>query len=116
MVSEWSLVRSSRRRVGAGCKVHAAATVIDSPTGDQHFDRLCRLRRWISVVRAAVAASLPVYMVPTVWVGIDDVVLNSAGKLDQALPEPDFGSVGQVRRAREPGRVVGDSVRRRARR
>ena len=75
--------------------VHAAATVIDSPTGDQHLiGYVSPASVDIEVVRAAVAASLPVYMVPTVWVGIDDVVLNSAGKLDRkALPEPDFGSV-----------------------
>ena len=85
--------------------VHAAATVIDSPTGDQHLiGCVSPASVDIEVVRAAVAASLPVHMVPTVWVGIDDVVLNSAGKLDRkALPEPDFGSVeAEYARAREP--------------
>ncbi|MBD0024578.1 non-ribosomal peptide synthetase, partial [Gordonia sp. (in: high G+C Gram-positive bacteria)] len=75
--------------------VHAAATVLESATGDQHLiGYVSPASVDTEAVRASVAQSLPVYMVPTVWVGIDDVTLNSAGKLDRkALPAPDFETV-----------------------
>ena len=45
----------------------------------------------VDVVKAAVAQSLPSYMVPTVWTVVDEFVFNTAGKLDRkALPAPDF--------------------------
>ncbi|QHN36337.1 amino acid adenylation domain-containing protein [Gordonia pseudamarae] len=75
--------------------VHAAATVLETTSGEQHLvGYVSPASVDTEMVRAAVVSALPVYMVPTVWVGIDDVVLNSAGKLDRkALPAPDFASV-----------------------
>ncbi|WP_062393759.1 non-ribosomal peptide synthetase [Gordonia phthalatica] len=84
---------------GAPGVVHAAATVADGPGGSQH------LVGYVSgagedvdldAVQAAAREALPGYMVPTVWMVLDDIALNSAGKLDRrALPEPDFGAVSE---------------------
>ncbi|MDL9937936.1 non-ribosomal peptide synthase/polyketide synthase, partial [Gordonia sp. ABSL1-1] len=77
--------------------VHAAATVLEAPHGGQHLVGYVAGAGGGSVdleaVKAASAASLPEYMRPTVWMVLDDVVLNSAGKLDRkALPAPEFGT------------------------
>ena len=38
--------------------------------------------------------TLPTYMVPTVWVVVEEFVFNTAGKLDRrALPAPDFSAL-----------------------
>ncbi|GAB08435.1 putative non-ribosomal peptide synthetase [Gordonia araii NBRC 100433] len=78
--------------------VHAAATVVPGPGGTEHLVGYVSSAGGPAVdteaVKASVAASLPSYMVPTVWVALDDVVLNTAGKLDRnALPAPDFETV-----------------------
>ncbi|QKT08192.1 amino acid adenylation domain-containing protein [Gordonia sp. X0973] len=75
--------------------VHAAATVVAGPGGTEHLVGYVSAAGGpevdVASVKAAVGAVLPSYMVPTVWVPLDDVVLNSAGKLDRkALPAPDF--------------------------
>ncbi|MFW0788916.1 amino acid adenylation domain-containing protein [Gordonia sp. CPCC 205333] len=72
--------------------VHAAATVATDPSGGQQLvGYVSPSTVDVEAVRAATARSLPVYMVPSVWVAFDDVTLNSAGKLDRrALPEPVF--------------------------
>ncbi|MFZ1910736.1 MAG: amino acid adenylation domain-containing protein, partial [Propionicimonas sp.] len=48
----------------------------------------------LDVVKSAAGAVLPSYMVPTVWMVLDDIALNTAGKLDRkALPAPEFGGL-----------------------
>ncbi|MCB1293515.1 MAG: amino acid adenylation domain-containing protein, partial [Gordonia sp.] len=78
--------------------VHAAATVADGPGGSQHLVGYLSggpgRRPDVETVKSLAEQSLPVYMVPTVWVVLDDITLNSAGKLDRkALPEPDFADI-----------------------
>ena len=74
--------------------VHAAATVVEGPGGSQHLVIMSSAggpALDVDVVKAAVAQSLPSYMVPTVWTVVDEFVFNTAGKLDRkALPAPDF--------------------------
>ncbi|MCH5644318.1 amino acid adenylation domain-containing protein [Gordonia sp. ABSL49_1] len=77
--------------------VHAAATVVEGPGGSQHLVGYLaggRTALDLDAVMAAAGQALPGYMVPTVWTVLDDIALNSAGKLDRkALPAPDFSSV-----------------------
>ena len=77
--------------------VHAAVTVAATDSGAEHLVAyLSPASVDVNVVKAAVAQALPSYMVPTVWMLINDVPLNSAGKLDRkALPAPDFGAVSE---------------------
>ncbi|GAB08434.1 putative non-ribosomal peptide synthetase [Gordonia araii NBRC 100433] len=75
--------------------VHAAATVASAPTGAEHLVAYLSGHSDIDLdeAKSSVAQALPEYMVPTVWQVLDEVTLNSAGKLDRrALPEPDFAS------------------------
>ncbi|MGB3697055.1 MAG: amino acid adenylation domain-containing protein, partial [Gordonia sp. (in: high G+C Gram-positive bacteria)] len=77
--------------------VHAAATVVDGPGGSQHLVGYLSGGAEdidLDAVRAVAADALPGYMVPTVWTVLEDIALNSAGKLDRkALPAPDFAAV-----------------------
>ncbi|HNP58323.1 MAG TPA: amino acid adenylation domain-containing protein [Gordonia sp. (in: high G+C Gram-positive bacteria)] len=80
--------------------VHAAATVADGPGGSQHLVGYLSSGGAgvdLETVKASVAQALPPYMVPTVWMVVDEFVLNSAGKLDRkALPEPDFAALDEA--------------------
>ncbi|UQE74423.1 non-ribosomal peptide synthase/polyketide synthase [Gordonia sp. PP30] len=72
--------------------VHAAAVVAEAPAGGQVLvGYVAPASADLDAVKASVSAALPEYMVPTIWMRLDEVVLSSAGKLDRrALPEPDF--------------------------
>ena len=72
--------------------VHAAATVATSDTGAESLvGYLAPAAVDLDAVKAAAAAALPAYMVPTVWVLLETVPFNSSGKLDRrALPAPDL--------------------------
>ncbi|MFT4199145.1 amino acid adenylation domain-containing protein, partial [Gordonia sp. (in: high G+C Gram-positive bacteria)] len=75
--------------------VHAAATVATAPGGGEFLvGYLAPADVDVDEVAAVVAARVPEYMRPSVWMRLDDVVLGSAGKLDRkALPAPDFSSL-----------------------
>nr|WP_261978016.1 non-ribosomal peptide synthetase [Gordonia sp. NB41Y] len=75
--------------------VHTAATVATAPGGGEHLVGYVSAATGTEIdldaVRATVAAALPEYMRPTVWMPVDHLALNTAGKIDRkALPEPVF--------------------------
>ncbi|QKT08193.1 non-ribosomal peptide synthase/polyketide synthase [Gordonia sp. X0973] len=74
--------------------VHAAATVATASSGAEHLVAyLAGHDIDIETAGSVVEQALPAYMVPTVWQVLDDVRLNTAGKLDRrALPAPDFSA------------------------
>ncbi|HMS77769.1 non-ribosomal peptide synthetase, partial [Gordonia sp. (in: high G+C Gram-positive bacteria)] len=73
--------------------VHAAATVVKTVAGAEHLvGYLAPAGVDADAVKNFAAQKLPEYMVPTSWVLLEEVPLNSAGKLDRrALPAPVFG-------------------------
>ncbi|WP_415047037.1 amino acid adenylation domain-containing protein [Gordonia sp. (in: high G+C Gram-positive bacteria)] len=78
--------------------VHTAVTVASSPDGGEHsVGYVCAgpgESLDVEAVKVSVAGALPGYMVPTVWMVVDDIALNTAGKIDRkALPVPEFGSL-----------------------
>ncbi|WOC13045.1 amino acid adenylation domain-containing protein [Gordonia sp. MP11Mi] len=82
---------------GIDSVMHAAATVATAPGGGEHLVAYVAGVPGEGVdlddVRAQVARSLPEYMRPTVWTVVDEIVLNTAGKIDRkALPTPDFAT------------------------
>ncbi|MCK0438393.1 amino acid adenylation domain-containing protein [Gordonia alkaliphila] len=79
---------------GAPGVVHAAATVAQASTGGEFLvGYVSPASVDLDSVKEHVAAVLPEYMRPSVWTLLDEVTLNSAGKLDRrALPEPDLSS------------------------
>ncbi|MEZ5210151.1 non-ribosomal peptide synthase/polyketide synthase [Gordonia sp. (in: high G+C Gram-positive bacteria)] len=78
---------------GAPGVVKAAASVAEAPGGAEHLIAYVSPASVdVDKVKATVAGALPSYMVPSVWMVLDDIGLNSAGKVDRrALPTPDFG-------------------------
>ncbi len=79
---------------GAPGVVHAAATVAVAPAGGEFLvGYVSPVSVDLDAVKGHVAAVLPEYMRPSVWMLLDEVALNSAGKLDRrALPAPDLSS------------------------
>ncbi|WP_454165032.1 non-ribosomal peptide synthase/polyketide synthase [Gordonia iterans] len=74
--------------------VHAAARVVGGPAGDQLVGYVAPASVDTGAVAGELARRLPGYMVPTVWVALDEMPLNTAGKVDRrALPEPEFEAV-----------------------
>ncbi len=74
--------------------VHAAARVAAGPAGDQLVGYVAPASVDTGAVAGELARRLPGYMVPTVWVALDEMPLNTAGKVDRrALPEPEFEAV-----------------------
>ncbi|WP_344786239.1 amino acid adenylation domain-containing protein, partial [Gordonia caeni] len=81
---------------GAPGVVHTAVTVAQSPDGGEHLVAYLAAGPGetldLSAVTESATNALPRYMVPTVWMLVDDIALNTAGKIDRkALPEPEFG-------------------------
>ena len=78
--------------------VYAVATVAEGPGGSQHVVGYVSSAGGpavdLEVVKTAVGQSLPTYMVPTVWVVVEEFVRSRTGKLDRrALPAPDFSAL-----------------------
>jgi amino acid adenylation domain-containing protein/FkbH-like protein len=63
--------------------VQATASVEPGPTGDTLVAWVSPARQDQSALRAALAASLPPYMVPERWVCLEQLPLTTSGKLDQ---------------------------------
>ncbi|WP_217997249.1 amino acid adenylation domain-containing protein [Gordonia paraffinivorans] len=92
---------------GAPGVVHAAARVVSGPAGDQLVGYVAPASVDVDVVRASVAGSLPEYMRPSVWVVLEEMPLNSAGKVDRrSLPDPELGVAEYVAPGSETEEVV----------
>ena len=74
--------------------VHVAATVASAPNGTDHLVAYVAPSSVdLDEAKDVVAQRLPEYMRPTVWILLDDLTLNSAGKIDRrSLPIPEFGT------------------------
>ncbi|NED68266.1 amino acid adenylation domain-containing protein, partial [Streptomyces sp. SID10244] len=71
--------------------VHAVATVATAPGGGEHLVAYLAGAPGavldLGSIRTVVDTALPEYMRPTAWTVLDELPLNSAGKLDRkALP------------------------------
>ncbi|AZZ81208.1 non-ribosomal peptide synthetase [Gordonia alkanivorans] len=72
--------------------VHAAATVARAGADDQLVAYVAPATVDLDLVRAAVTRALPEYMRPTVWMPLERMPLNSAGKVARReLPLPEVG-------------------------
>ena len=72
--------------------VHVAATVARAGADDQLVAYVAPETVDLDEVRAAVARALPEYMRPTVWMPLERMPLNSAGKVARReLPAPELG-------------------------
>ncbi len=69
--------------------VHAAATVVATPAGESLVGYLAPDTLDLDAVKATVTRTLPEFMRPTIWVLIDQMPLNAAGKISRReLPAP----------------------------
>ncbi|MBM7365733.1 non-ribosomal peptide synthetase [Gordonia hydrophobica] len=76
---------------------HAAARVVAGPAGDQLVGYAAPATVDLTTVQESIAAELAEYMRPTVWVLLDEMPLNAAGKVDRrALPDPEFEAAEYV--------------------
>ncbi|WP_424323586.1 amino acid adenylation domain-containing protein [Gordonia sp. (in: high G+C Gram-positive bacteria)] len=82
--------------------VHAAAAVAKLAAGDQLVAYLAPRGIDLDAAKAAVATALPEYMRPTVWMVLDSMPLNTAGKVARRqLPAPEITAARYL--APEPG-------------
>ncbi|MGB3301963.1 MAG: amino acid adenylation domain-containing protein [Gordonia sp. (in: high G+C Gram-positive bacteria)] len=89
--------------------VHAAAGLARFPSGDQLVGYLAPEHVDLAVAREAVAAALPEYMRPTLWVALAEMPLNSAGKADRrALPIPTLPDIEYIAPAGRIEELVAD--------
>ena len=74
--------------------VHAAAAVVRSESGAQHLvGYLAPADVSVDSVKSHAVQLLPEFMVPEVWLPIDEWPTNAAGKTDRsALPSPDLSA------------------------
>uniref|UniRef100_UPI0035E3D90D non-ribosomal peptide synthetase n=2 Tax=Gordonia paraffinivorans TaxID=175628 RepID=UPI0035E3D90D len=75
--------------------VHTVVTVAKATDGGEHLVAYVAAAAGevldLDAVKAATVASLPEYMRPTVWMPVEEMPLNTAGKIDRkALPAPVF--------------------------
>ncbi|WP_279107618.1 AMP-binding protein, partial [Gordonia paraffinivorans] len=74
---------------------HAAAAVVESSGGQHLVGYFAPSGVDLDTVRESVGAALPAYMHPSVWVPLESMPLNTAGKVDRkALPAPVIESAG----------------------
>ena len=91
---------------------YAVVTVAAAPGGAEHLVAYLAGTGGVAVdldrVKRKADESLPGYMVPTVWTVLDDIKLNSAGKLERtSLPAPDFTAEDHTHVAPEsPAEIV----------
>ncbi|MFE0751294.1 amino acid adenylation domain-containing protein [Gordonia sp. NPDC058843] len=72
------------------------ASVLELPAGQQLVAHVTGTVVDVDVLRET-AEKLPAYMRPTSWVVLDELPLNTAGKVDRkALPAPDLVSAGRA--------------------
>ena len=89
--------------------VHAAARVVAGPGGDQLVGYVAPATVDVDSVRASLATSLAEYMRPTAWVLLDEMPLNSAGKVDRrSLPEPELEAAEYVAPQTDAERAIAD--------
>ncbi|MCF8568746.1 amino acid adenylation domain-containing protein [Gordonia sp. HY002] len=77
--------------------VHTSVTVAQAPDGGEHLVAYVAGAPGelldLDAIRSAIATPLPEYMRPTVWMPLDEIPLNSAGKIDRkSLPAPEFSA------------------------
>ncbi|GED99905.1 hypothetical protein nbrc107696_03520 [Gordonia spumicola] len=98
---------------GAPGVVHAAATVASAPGGGEHLVGYVSGTPGhpvdLDLVKAEATRALPGYMVPTVWMVLEDIALNTAGKIDRkSLPAPEFTAAERVAPASDAEQAVAD--------
>ncbi|MDL9937935.1 amino acid adenylation domain-containing protein [Gordonia sp. ABSL1-1] len=87
--------------------VHVAATVASLAGGEQVVAYVAPETVILDEVKAVVAERLPEYMRPTVWMLLERMPLNSAGKVDRtSLPRPQVAEAEYVAPRSETERVV----------
>ncbi|MFE0750411.1 amino acid adenylation domain-containing protein, partial [Gordonia sp. NPDC058843] len=77
--------------------VHAAAAVVETPSGQQLVAYVAPADVDLDAVKRSVAHALPEFMRPGMWVVLEEMPLSSAGKIvRQQLPAPTVDTVAVV--------------------
>ncbi|AFA74604.1 putative non-ribosomal peptide synthetase [Gordonia polyisoprenivorans VH2] len=88
--------------------VHAAATVIELAAGQNLVAYYSPDTVAPDTAAAHLAEHLPEFMVPTIWMPMEQMPLNSAGKVDRrALPEPVLATAPFVGPSTDTERIIG---------